>query len=418
MITKTIAELMTREVVQVPPVTTLAQCAELMTAKRISSLIVSDQDLPLGILTERDLVRLLSQNTALDHPVRDLMAAPLVTVRADTDYRDAYHLLIKHNIRHLLVVDDQQRMAGIVTETDYRRHSGIEEFIGLRTIASIMDTDVLAMAPQTKVADAAALMHNHRSSCAIVIQGLKPVGIVTERDMVGLYRRQLGDSLVADIMSGPVTSVRPEQLVIDAVQIMQSGGIRHLAVVDVRGDMLAVVSEHDVVKHTEGHYVDLLNKIIGEQLSDLQQKQAKIDELAYQTALLASEQKLYEKQHTFDTVVENALDAFVLIDSQGLIAGWNKLAEKTFGWSKAEAMGKALQTLIIPPAYRDQHLRGMGRFLASGEHLILNKRIEINALDRQGREFPIELSVTPIKTENGYLFASFIRDITEKKQSE
>lgn len=418
MITKPIAELMTKEVVQIPPATTLAECAELMAARRISSLIVSDRDMPLGILTERDLVRLLSQNVALDQAVRDLMAAPLVTVRADTDYRDAYHLLIKHNIRHLVVVDDQQRMTGIVTETDYRRHSGIEEFIGLRTIASIMDTDVLAMPAYTRVADAATLMHSQRRSCAIVIEGLKPVGIITERDMVGLYQRQLGNSVVAEIMSSPVATVRPEQLVIDAVQIMQTGGIRHLAVVDVRGDMLAVVSEHDVVKHNEGHYVDLLNKIIEEQLTDLQQKQAKIDELTYQTALLASEQKLYDKQRTFDTVVENALDAFVLMDSQGMIVGWNKLAEKTFGWNKAEAMGKPLHTLIIPPAYRDQHLRGMGRFLASGEHLILNKRIEINALDRQGREFPIELSVTPIKSMEGHLFASFIRDISERKRIE
>ncbi|MDD2761649.1 MAG: CBS domain-containing protein, partial [Methylomonas sp.] len=103
---KTIAQLMTRHVVQVEPEMCLSDCAELMAIHKISSLLIGQNNKPLGILTERDVVRLLSQNVSLDSPVSELMSAKLVTVRADTDYRDAYHLFVLHGIRHLVVIEE------------------------------------------------------------------------------------------------------------------------------------------------------------------------------------------------------------------------------------------------------------------------------------------------------------------------
>jgi len=414
---KTIADLMTREVVQVAPATPLADCADMMARRRISSLVIGEQQMPLGIVTERDMVKLLGNGTDLALPVGDFMAAPLITAPAETDFRDAVHLLIQHGIRHLAVVDDQGRLNGIVTETDFRRHSGIEEFVGLRTIASIMDTNVLSLRRTATVGDAAVRMHACRASCAIVVDGVKPVGIITERDMVRLYRRQAADMLVGDAMSSPVLSVSPEHLVIDAVQLMQTRGVRHLVVVDDRGDMLATVGEHDVVKHTEGQYIDLLNQIIHEQLDELRQHQAKIAELTYQAALLASENRVLEKQRKLDAIIENALDAIVLMDESGAISGWNHQAETMFGWPRDQALGRKLLETIVPPIYRQQHREGVRAFLASGANR-LNMRVETLAIDRQGRHFAVELSVTLVETAQGREFAAFIRDISERKRNE
>lgn len=340
---------MTRDVIQVSPQATLMQCAELMSQYRISSLLISENEVPLGILTERDLVRLFSQDVPLDKAVAGLMSTSLVTVHADSYYRDACHLFVLHGIRHLVVVDYLGRLAGIVTETDFRRNAGVEEFIGLRTVASIMDSNVLLLPPDTLVAHAASMMNSRKVSCAVVviIDGSAPIGIVTERDMVGLYRHQAGVAIIRDIMSSPVATITPEQLVIDAVQRMQNDGIRHLVVVNPQGETVAVVSEHDVVKHTEGQYVELLNKIIHEQVVALELKQAKIDELVLKSALTKSEKRVRQlKTQTGNqkvllrTLIDTIPDLIFLKNTDSVYLGCNKAFEEFFGAEESTITGK------------------------------------------------------------------------------
>lgn len=135
-------------------------------------------------------------------------------------------------------------------------------------------------------------------------------------------------------------------------------------------------------------------------------------------ALLASEYKLREQKELLNSVIGNALDAVVQINMEGIITAWNRQAEQIFGWRSGEAIGKMMHDMIVPERYRDAHIRGMGHFLATGTGAVLNKRIELSALHRDGREFPIELSISPNKTAAGYEFSAFIRDITESKKVE
>jgi PAS domain S-box-containing protein len=119
-----------------------------------------------------------------------------------------------------------------------------------------------------------------------------------------------------------------------------------------------------------------------------------------------------------EAVVETALDAVIGMDDQGRIVGWNSQAEAVFGWSAAEALGRPLATTIVPGAYRDAHQRGVARFLASGVSTILNKRVEIVALHRDGHEFPVELSIAPIRSANAITFCAFARDITLRMRAD
>ena len=118
------------------------------------------------------------------------------------------------------------------------------------------------------------------------------------------------------------------------------------------------------------------------------------------------------------SIVEMAHDAFVTIEADGKIRSWNAAAERTFGWTRDEAVGLALAETIIPPQHRDAHRRGVERFLATGEHHVLNRRFETEALHRDGHQFPVELTISPIKTDDGYVFTSFLHDITERKRAE
>ena len=117
-------------------------------------------------------------------------------------------------------------------------------------------------------------------------------------------------------------------------------------------------------------------------------------------------------------IIDTALDAVVVTDSRDRIELWNEQAEVIFGWKRAEVLGQFMASLIIPEQYRAGHAHGMKRFLESGKHTILNQRIEITALHRSGREFPVELTVTAQQYDGDFHFTAFIRDISARKQIE
>jgi PAS domain S-box-containing protein len=117
-------------------------------------------------------------------------------------------------------------------------------------------------------------------------------------------------------------------------------------------------------------------------------------------------------------ILETALDAVIIMRTDGRIAGWNAIAEETFGWSRAEATGEQLSELIIPPRYRDAHHTGLTKYLETGHGPVLNQRIEISGLRISGEEFPIELSITPTTISGEMVFLGFLRDISERKAAE
>ncbi len=131
-----------------------------------------------------------------------------------------------------------------------------------------------------------------------------------------------------------------------------------------------------------------------------------------------AEEALRESEERTRMIVATALDAVITINSKGIITGWNQQAEQMFGWSKSEVLEQPLSEKIIPARYREAHHKGMDHYLATGEGPILNKRIEITALHKNGIEFPIEISISPFKMGKEIIFSSFVRDITERKQAE
>jgi PAS domain S-box-containing protein len=131
-----------------------------------------------------------------------------------------------------------------------------------------------------------------------------------------------------------------------------------------------------------------------------------------------AEEQLRQSVQRTRLILDNALDAVITMRASGAISDWNAQAEKMFGWSREEALERQMSATIIPERYRDRHNEGLRRFLAGGEGPVLNKRIEINALHRDGREFPVELAISPAKVGEHWTFSAFIRDLTEQKKAE
>jgi len=106
------------------------------------------------------------------------------------------------------------------------------------------------------------------------------------------------------------------------------------------------------------------------------------------------------------------------MDGHGVVTYFNPSAEQTFGYGPGEAIGRQLVDVIVPPALRDAHRRGLARYLATGEAKILDRRIELVAMRADGSEFPGELTVTRVDLADGPTFVGFVRDITERMRTE
>ena len=130
------------------------------------------------------------------------------------------------------------------------------------------------------------------------------------------------------------------------------------------------------------------------------------------------ERRLRASEGRLAAIVRAALDGHVTMDASGTIVTWNPQAETIFGWPAGEVIGRHVADVIVPPAHREAHRRGLQHFLKSSEGPILNRRLELLALRRDGTEVAVELAVAPIRMGNSWIFSAFIRDISERTQLE
>ena len=133
---------------------------------------------------------------------------------------------------------------------------------------------------------------------------------------------------------------------------------------------------------------------------------------------LRADEDLKQSEEQFRLIQESALDAIITMNSDGLITSWNPQAETIFGWNSDEAVGRSLVETIIPEQHRQAYQDDRQAFTETGEGRVLNRRTEGTALDRAGREFPVELAVVPLYRGDTVSFCAFIRDISERMKAE
>jgi diguanylate cyclase (GGDEF)-like protein/PAS domain S-box-containing protein len=119
-----------------------------------------------------------------------------------------------------------------------------------------------------------------------------------------------------------------------------------------------------------------------------------------------------------DAIIRSTSEAFVSMDEEGRIDAWNPEAEQMFGWPASEAIGRTVAETLVPPEHRDAHRNGLERFLRTGEGPVLARRLELEAVDRDGRRFPVSLTISALRTGSGWSFHSFLHDISDRKRSE
>lgn len=508
-------DIATRNVICLRPENSLGDAARIMAEKRISCIVVSDESgHPLGIVTERNLLQAMQCNRPQDISLGAIMSAPVLSVSESTSCLDAYQMCLREGIRHLAIVSEDQRLSGVVSETDFRLHIHLSALAGQRMVASVMSRKVYTIGPESALQDALDMMQSLRDTCVLVVEDDKPVGIITERDVVRLYAaRQAAQKLhVWEVMSAPVLTITVDSTLNRAAERMLSAKVRHLAVVNSGGQLAGLLSEHDLtqtmvqrlvddkqlaesallrtlldtipdvvwLKDANGVYLTCNQRferffgakkkqIIGKTDYDFVDRELANSFRANDRRALAgnracvneewityaddghrelletlktpmfdqhgrligvlgvarditdrkqNEEKLREQNEFLAAIFENAIDAFMRINDQGLISAWSGQAEKMFGWSREQAVGRPMDELVIPVRYRQAHKQGLAAFMATGRRAVADARIEINALHRNGQEFPVELSIFQTETAHGREFCAFVRDITELRRSQ
>ncbi len=243
-------EIATRKIITLEIGETLGNAARIMAERRISSILISqDAGNPVGIVTERDVLRAMLAGRSPDTPLEAVMSTPIITVPEQMECQDAYLLCLREGTRHLALKNKEGELTGVVSETDFRLHAGLTALAGRRSVTSVMTRSVLSLPRQAGLHQAIELMENHHDSSVVILEGVRPVGILTERDIVRLYAEKDGPiKEVGEIMTSPVLTVSLDASVQEAAGRMLDARVRHLVVVDGSGELAGLISEHDLTQ--------------------------------------------------------------------------------------------------------------------------------------------------------------------------
>jgi two-component system, cell cycle sensor histidine kinase and response regulator CckA len=131
-----------------------------------------------------------------------------------------------------------------------------------------------------------------------------------------------------------------------------------------------------------------------------------------------AEERLQTSEARTSAILMGALDCIVTIDHRGDVLDFNPAAERTFGFQRADVIGRPMVDLIIPPRHRADHRRGFARYLETEEERVIGRRLEMSAVGSDGVEFPVELTITRVAGSQPPVFTGFLRDITDRRNAE
>ncbi|UTW05015.1 EAL domain-containing protein [Amphritea atlantica] len=320
-----------------------------MRRSNVSSIVILEQQKPLGIITEKDILRLAS-TTELDLSqltAADIMVSPVRTMYGDCDFQQAYEKMQQEKLRHIVVVDRHHTLQGIVTETDFVQHLGFEYLAEIKHVEAVMERVILFVAPDSTLRQAFTTMNEKKISSVVVGNGYQADGILTERDVVRLLDDQidLNQALVSQYMSSPVEIIDTETSLLQARQIMQDKTIRRLLVCDSDGKIAGLLTRQHLIDSLQTHFIQMMR----DALDNLNQQ------------LHSSRNKTIHYQGFF----ENTPLAYQSLDTNGNILEVNASWRKMMGYDNNEIIGTPFSNLLAK-GQDEQYSQGFTEFKKKG----------------------------------------------------
>lgn len=395
-VNKTIKSIVNRNLLSCSPNDSISDCAHAMQMQGCSSILVMENDVPIGIWTERDALRLdISSQAVFDRPVRDLMHSPVKNIREDVSIGAAAVRFKEEKVRHLLVIDDTEHPIGIITQTDVIIKHGEEYYLTLKNVSDAITVKTPTVNEDMLFRD--ALIHIEKAPQAAVCVAFKDgtYGIVTEKDITGLVAEKRFPKLVSQAASTPLITIAHTANLLEARNMLVQYGFRHLGVHDEKGKIVGLISYSSILSSLQFEYVRRINTILEERGQALKKSQNNL--------------------HLAHRIIEASLDGVIIVNSKGLIEYVNPTFTLVTGYSSEEAIGQS-PGLLKSGHHDKQYYQDMWAQLEKDGYWqgeIWNRR-------KNGEIYPEWLTITAIKDDEGKIkqHAGIFCDISERKNQE
>ncbi len=379
-------DIATRDVICLAADATVGEAARVMAQRRFSSIVITDAARhPVGIVTERNILHAMRAGSLPETALRACMSSPVVVMSGTTDCLDAYQTCMREGIRHLVLVDDGGTVAGMVSETDFRLHLHLTALAGRRQVSSVARHAVTSLPGHSSLMQALNLMQSQRETCVVVSEDEKPVGIVTERDVVRFYSREPERVSVPlfELMTSPVLTIHSDATINEAAKLMLKKKVRHLAMVDAEGRMVGLVSEHDLTQTMASGMLD---------------EKFEVDEIFLRT------------------FVDTIPDMVWLKNADGVFLACNHRFELLVGKKRTEIIGKTDYDFVSKE--QADFFREHDRMAMAADKPIVNEERLTFAVD--GRRALFETIKTPMRDSQGKLIGilGVARDISDRERGE
>ena len=438
-----------RHPLTVTPDTPVSSAIVLMSQVKSSCAIVVEGDKILGIFTERDVVKLTAQtgNPEKDSFTKAFSKQPISALMTPRPFIlqeehlpnlvTLLDLLRQKQIRHLPIVDPDEKLLGTITYQSIREIIQPADWMRLRRVVEVMNPKVITALPSASVLELATLMSIHRVSCVAIAENRPrddargtpelppmpvPIGIVTERDILqlqalGLNLRKL---TAAEVMSSPLLLVQPTDCLWTAHQLMREYRVRRLVVADEGDSLQGIITQTSLLQGCTPIEMDAaiaaLQRLVEERTQELQQANEQL------------RREILERQHTeaalrlsqarLAGVLDSADDAIISIDETQRIQLFNQGAEKIFGYTAAEVMGQPLD-LLLPENLRQKHRQYIKQFRYTPEvSRTMGTRSQVFGRRKDGSQFPAEASISKLEVGSERLFTVILRDITSRVEAQ
>ena len=383
---------------RVAPGACLREVAAHMLASRLSSVIVVEQQTVLGIITERDIVHVMRQKSPPATTAREVMTQPVHCVHGDTDYRQAYREAASLDIRRIVVTGDDGGPLGIVSEADFREFLGPDFFLHLNTVETLMDRSFPRLPASAPLDDALTTIEASRASSVVIVDNRRPVGIVTERDVVRLFVEGQTNPPLGAIMTQPTISISEDCLLTTAAELMHRHSVRNLTVIDADGNLVGLLSEHALMRPLKLELVDAA-------LTERHALEIEHDQMRSETA---------RKERYQNALLDNFPFPVWLKDTESRFLTTNRAFRNLFGAGPAGSLVGKTDLDIAPPELAARYRADDASVMASRQSLVVTEPILIN-----GHPVWHETWKSPVIGEDGSLLGTvgFAHDISEHKNA-
>ena len=263
MLSNQVKEIMTTQLTSARITETISRVVEIMVSADVGRVIITDADVPVGIFTEKDVLkRVVNKGIDLQQTsIREAMTSPIQAVAEETHILDALGRMYQGNFRHLLVRGRRGTIVGIVS---MRRILKIAVELGqglseTRTVGEIMSGQVLTVDEGCSISESTELMMRNNSSAVVVTEELRSKGIFTERDLLRRVINKVPDitkTPVREVMTAPLISMVGTTHIGEVLAEMYRRDIRNMPVKGDREDLLGIVSMPDVLRYARAFNID------------------------------------------------------------------------------------------------------------------------------------------------------------------